>query len=338
VRAIQLHGTGDLRLNSVPPPPAADSAVIEVDACGLCGSDLHFIDGSALTAHLPITLGHEATGTVVYSPDSALAVGTPVVAEIGGFCHTCVRCREGRPNLCQRVCVLGIDVDGGFADQIAVPVESLVVRPDGVPPAAAATASDAGATALHAIERRARVAPDDSVLIIGAGGLGTYGLQWARIAGAGLVIVADTDPEALTRAKSLGADELILVEPGVSVGRQVKLLSDGGVDAAIEFVGAAATADAAIKSIRPGGRAVIVGVGSEPLASLPIVLWSNHEYNLLGSYGSYPGDTARVLRALEAGTVTPPATHLVPLADATELIMSLVNGARREATRYVVVP
>lgn len=338
MRAIRLHGPDDLRLDEVPRPPTSDSAIVDVEACGVCGSDLHFIDGSAHTAHVPIVLGHEVAGTVAFSPDPSLPIGTPVVAEVGRFCRTCARCREGRPNLCERASVLGIDVDGGFADHVAVPVASLVVRPEGVSAAEAATAPDAGATALHAIQRRAKVGADESVLIIGAGGLGTYGIQWAKVAGAGLVIVADTDPAALARAEALGADELVLVEPGTSVGRQVKLLSEGGVDAAIEFVGAAATADAAIKSIRPGGRAVIVGVGSEPLTSLPIVLWSNHEYSLLGSYGSQPGDTARVLDALAAGTVTAPQVRQVPLAEATDLIMSLAAGAARDATRYVVVP
>ena len=156
--------------------------------------------------------------------------------------------------------------------------------------------------------------------------------------GAGAVIVADTNPQALEQAVVLGVDETVLVEEGASVGRQVKLLSDGGVDAAIEFVGAAAAVDAAVKSIRPGGRAVAVGVGLEPVVSLPVVLWSNHEYVLMGSYGSLPGDTHRVLEALSAGTVVSPRTVDVPLTGGPALFESLVAGQPQVPGRPIIRP
>jgi propanol-preferring alcohol dehydrogenase len=339
MRALRLHGPGDIRLDEVAAPtPDASTVIVRVEACGVCGSDVHFADGSARTGHVPITLGHEVAGTIVTAPGEEYPPGTDVVAEVGRFCLACPRCLEGRPNLCERAQVLGIHVDGGFADLIAVPLESVVIRPPDVPVAAAATAVDAGATALHAIERRAQVTTGETVLIIGAGGLGMYGIQWAQLAGAGAVIVADTRARALEEASALGVDETLLVEPGASVGRQVKLLSDGGVDAAIEFVGTAATVDAAVKSIRPGGRAVAVGVGMEPVVSLPVVLWSNHEYALMGSYGSLPGDTQRVLDALSAGTVVPPLTIDVPLADGAALLESLVAGQRSGPERPVIRP
>lgn len=339
MRALRLHGPGDIRLDEVAAPtPDASTAIVRVEACGVCGSDVHFSDGSARTGHVPITLGHEVAGTIVTAPGEKYPPGTDVVAEVGRFCLACPRCLEGRPNLCERAQVLGIHVDGGFADLIAVPLESVVIRPPDVPVAAAATAVDAGATALHAIERRAQVTTGETVLIIGAGGLGMYGIQWAQLAGAGAVIVADTRARALEEASALGVDETLLVEPGASVGRQVKLLSDGGVDAAIEFVGTAATVDAAVKSIRPGGRAVAVGVGMEPVVSLPVVLWSNHEYALMGSYGSLPGDTQRVLDALSAGTVLPPRTIDVPLADGSALLESLVAGQRSGGERPIIRP
>jgi threonine dehydrogenase-like Zn-dependent dehydrogenase len=311
---------------------------IEVTACGVCGSDIHFIDGSARTDHVPITLGHEVAGRILTAPDATFAPGTEVAVEVGRFCLSCPRCLEGRPNLCERARVLGIQVDGGFAEQLAVPIESVVLRPPDVADGAAATAVDAGATALHAIERRAEVTTGDSVLIIGAGGLGTYGIQWARVRGAGAILVADTDPQALQRAASLGVDDTIIVEPGASLGRQVKLLTDGGVDAAIEFVGAASTVDAAVKSIRPGGRAVAVGVGPEPLRSVPVVLWSSHEYSLLGSYGSLPGDAERVLAALEAGTISAPDTVDVPLDDAADHLASIASTGHSGTGRLIIRP
>ncbi len=339
MRALRLHGPGDLRLEEVPAPTGdATTAIVSVEACGVCGSDVHFIEGSARTGHIPITLGHEIAGTVVDAPPNTVEPGTSVVAEVGKFCAACPRCIEGRHNLCERASVLGINVDGGFADQVAVPLESLHERPGGISPIVAATAVDAGATALHAIRRRASVVPGESVLIIGIGGLGTYGLQFARDAGAGAVLAADTDPKALKRAAALGADETVLVEPGDSLGRRIKLLTDGGVDAAVEFVGAAATVDAAVKSIRPGGRAVVVGVGLDPLTTLPPVLWSNHEYTLTGSYGSLPGDAAEVLGLLATGAISPPSTRTVGLADAPDAIISLAAGKRSGGQRLIVTP
>ena len=324
-------------------PPAEPTAehgevIVAVEACGVCGSDLHFLDGTARTDHTPITLGHEIAGTVARSRDPAWRTGDPVVVRSGWFCGSCPRCHQGRENLCRRSRVFGIDVDGGLADLIATPAGALVGRPAGVTPAAAATAVDAGATAYHAVTRRAGVSPGDAVLIIGAGGLGTYGVQFARKAGATPLIVADTDPVALDRAMTLGADEVVRMESGKSLGRSVKMLTEGGADIAIEFVGRAAIVDAAVKSLRPGGRAVAVGVGIEPLTTVPPVLWSNNEYTLTGSYGSLPGDTELVLEALAAGEVLAPPTTPIALDTAAGQIMRIARGDVSGQGRLIVTP
>jgi threonine dehydrogenase-like Zn-dependent dehydrogenase len=207
-----------------------------------------------------------------------------------------------------------------------------------VSPDAAATAVDAGATAWHAVTRRAAVGPGDAVVIVGVGGLGGYAVQIARNAGASPVIAADVDADRLAEARRFGADEAILVEEGKSLGREVKLLTDGGVDKALEFVGRASTIDAAIKCLRPGGVAVAVGVGTEPLVTLPPVLWSNHEYTLTGSYGSLPGDAEAVLAALANGSLQPPAIGEVALEDAAAVITAAARGEGTGAGRLMVVP
>jgi len=338
MRAVRLHGPGDVRLDDVEEPSSDGLVVVAVEAAGICGSDVHFVDGSARTSHVPITLGHEIAGRVVDDPSGTFEQGSPVVVAVGRFCMECTRCSEGRFNLCERAAVLGIHVDGGLADLVAAHPDSLFARPDTVTAGEAATAVDAGATAFHAVTRRAAVQTGETVLIIGAGGLGSYGLQLARTAGAGAVIVADTDPEALGAADALGADDTVLVEPGSSTGRAVKLLTDGGVDAAIEFVGAAASVTDAIKSIRPGGRAVVVGVGAEPITTLPSVLWSNNEYVLLGSYGSLPGDAGTVLGMLADGTLTPPTTFEAPLEEAPAILMGLADGTETRRGRPIISP
>jgi len=329
MRALRFHGPGDLRIEEVPDPrPAPGEVVVTVAAAGVCGSDLHFLDGSARTSHVPITLGHEVAGTLD---------GKPVAVELGAACGDCRRCAEGRPNLCERASVPGLHRDGGLADAVAVAGESVVPIPVGVNAAAAATAVDAGTTAYHALHRRAAVASDEAVLVIGAGGLGTYGIQFARLMGAEPVIVADTDPGALERATALGADETVLVEPERSVGRIVKMLTDGGVDVAIEFVGLAATVDAAIKSLRPGGRAVAVGVGIEPITTLPPVLWSNNEYTLTGSYGGLPGDAGRVMDLLASGDLKPPPVATLTLDEAAPVIVDVAAGRASLPGRPMVI-
>ena len=339
VRSLRFHGPGDLRSEAVALRPVGPGDVlVAVEACGVCGSDLHFLDGSARTGHVPITLGHEIAGRVVESTDPSWAPTDEVVVAAGVTCGSCLACRSDREMICERLAMTGIDFDGGLADQVVVPSTALLARPAGVPAEVAATAVDAGATAFHAVVCRGRVQPGEAVLIIGAGGLGSYGIQIARAQGAAPVIVADSDPAALARARALHADETILVEPGTSIGRATKLLTVGGVDAAIEFVGRAVTLDAAVKSLRQGGRAVAVGVGMEPLTTLPPVLWARNEYALLGSFGSHRRDVEQVLRWLADGTLQAPALERISLDGADTVIMELASGNRPAAGRLIVVP
>ncbi len=240
--------------------------------------------------------------------------------------------------ICERGLMTGIDFDGGLADKVVIPGGALLRRPPGMSPQVAATAVDAGATAFHAVACRAGVEPGQAVLIMGAGGLGTFGVQIAKAIGAAPIIAADRDPEALERAMSLGADESVRVEPGVSVGRKVKLLTGGGVDAAVEFVGRAATVDACVKSLRRGGTAVAVGVGIEPLETLPPVLWAIHEYGLLGSFGSHRRDAERVLAWLAAGRLKTPPLEVISLDDAEVVIKKAASGRRPSRGRLIVVP
>lgn len=338
MRALRFHGPGALSLENIAEPqPGPGEALLEVLACGVCGSDLHFLDGTARTAYVPITPGHEIAGRIAQPGTSAIPAGTLVVAAVGAHCGACRRCIEGRFNLCERMSALGIHRDGGLADRVVVPKSSLIPVPQGVPARDAATAVDAGATAYHAVTRTAAVTPGETVLVIGVGGLGSYAVQVARRAGAAAVIAADSNRDALERARGLGADEVVEVGEGVSVGRTVKLLTDGGVDVALEFVGRASTVDAAVKALRPGGRAVAAGVGTEPLQTVPPVLWSNNEYQLRGSYGSLPGDVEVVLSGLADGSLIAPPLEPVSLEQAAERIVARSRG-EAGGSRLMVVP
>ena len=338
MKALRFHGRGDLRLEDiVEPEPAAGEVRIRVDACGVCGSDLHFLDGSARTGVTPVTLGHEIAGTVLESRHEAWSEGTEVVVAAGVPCDDCPRCYDGRANLCEHMKMTGIDFDGGWAEMMVAPARALVHRPASLDPDVAAIAGDAGATALHAIARRAALEPDQTIAVIGVGGLGTFGVQIAKRMGAAAVIAVDRSEAALRRAKAMGADETVLVEAETSVGRAVKMLTDGGVDRAVEFVGRAETVDAAVKCLRPGGIAVAVGVGNEALATLPPVLWAMNEYELRGSFGSLDGDVTQVLDWLVDGTLSPPPLTDHPLTDAHGPISRAAETGQSDG-RLVVLP
>lgn len=339
IRALRFHGVGDLRLEHVRRPrPGPGEVVVEVEACGVCGSDLHVLDGRARTGRVPVTLGHEIAGVVAESSAPEWKEGDDVLVTVGLACGECDRCREARPNLCRQVAIIGLDRDGGLADAVLVPGSSLIRRPHQVPAEIAALAVDAGATAYHAVVRRGDVSTGTTVAVIGCGGLGLFALQIARAVGAERVVAVDVDVAARERASALGAEAAI--DPGAvaSVGRAVKEVVEGGVDVALEFVGAAATVDAAAKSLRPGGRAVAVGVGPDPVVTVPPVLWSTQEYELVGSFGSLAGDAERVLGWIADHTVVAPPRELASLDEAVSLIPALAAGERRPHGRLVVVP
>lgn len=338
MRALRYHGGSDLRLEDIDvPPPSPGEVTVAVVACGVCGSDLHFLDGSARPSRTPITLGHEIAGVVAVSDDAGWAPGDLVVVAAGVSCEQCRRCRQGRLNLCEHVQMTGIDFDGGWAEQVVVPARALIPRPAELDPAAAAVAADAGATAFNAIARRGEVKAGSAVAIIGIGGLGSFATQIAKLLGAAPIIAIDISAAALELATALGADEVIDATAVESVGREVKMITEGGVDVAAEFVGAAITVDAAVKSLRRGGIAVAVGIGDQPLVTIPPTLWAMSEYELRGSFGSLPGDTEVVLEWLVAGDLQPPPLRRIPLEQAPTAIVGAAAG-KTEPVRLVVEP
>ena len=339
MKAIRYHGGVDLRVEDVAAlTPQDGEVVVDVVACGVCGSDLHFLDGTARPSRTPITLGHEIAGVVATSDDERWPPGAPVVIAAGLSCLVhCRWCLGGRPNLCDQVRMTGIDFDGGWAEQLVISADALISRPAELDAAVAGVAADAGATAFHAIARRGAVAEGMSIAIIGVGGLGTFAVQIAKRLGAAPVIAVDTSPAALGAAKALGADVVVNAAEVDSVGRQIKVESEGGVDVAAEFVGAASTVDDAVKSLRRGGVAVAVGIGSSPLVTIPPTLWAMSEYELRGSFGSLPGDTELVLEWLAGGQLAPPALKRISLSDAPGAILEAAAG-RPSLERLVIEP
>lgn len=295
MRAARFYAADKpLSIESCPRPvPESGEVLVRVKACGVCGSDVHMRHGRVPVRKSPIILGHEIAGVVadVGTGGSPWKEGDAVIVRAGGSCGTCAFCQSGRDNLCSRQRVLGMDEDGGFAEHVKAPAASLVPLPEGVPFETAAILSDAVATPYHALVARGALRPGESVAVFGCGGLGIHAVQLARLFGASVVIAVDVRQGPLERARSLGAEHLVNAaeeEPD----RAIRRLTGDGVDLAVECVGRATTVAQAAKSLRPGGRVVVVGMGDEPLTLAPPALFSWREHAVVGSFGR-PGRTSR---------------------------------------------
>jgi L-iditol 2-dehydrogenase len=251
------RGVDDLRLERWPvPEPRGREVLIRVAACGVCGTDLHLVDGSIPLYRPPRVLGHEMAGTVVaVGPDAgSIPIGARVSIDPNLPCGACFFCREARPYMCSD----RTPAIGGFGEYLAVPEQTAYVLPDGLPLEHGALAEPLSCC-LHALELAAPRA-GGTVAVVGAGTIGLLLLQLARRSGAALVAVSEPDPARRELALRLGAD--LAIDPlAEDPGERLMAATGGiGVDCAFEAVGAAATAQAAIALPRRGGTVVLVGV------------------------------------------------------------------------------
>jgi D-arabinose 1-dehydrogenase-like Zn-dependent alcohol dehydrogenase len=306
MRAARLHRprtpdvAEDLRIEEVATPtPGPGEVLVRVQACGVCASDLHVVQG-VTPGRVPLTLGHEAAGAVAAVGDGVEGwlPGDRVLIPAGRVCGECAYCRIGRDNLCQRQQVLGVTTDGAQAEYALAPARMLAPVPGSLPFEHAAILADAVATPYHAL-KRGGIGEDVTCAIVGLGGLGMHAIALAKLAGAHVVAI-DVDPVALERATEWGADEVVDGRDG-DVATAVRRLTDGGVDRSFEFVGLAASAHDAIKCLRPGGRATLVGIGRERLSTMPLGLFVAQELEVVGSFGATTQDVNELIDLVEAG-------------------------------------
>src|SRR6266508_624939 len=324
MRAARFHAANEpLRLEEVPDPvPGAGEAVVRVEACGICASDLHFILGEMpLPAPAPVTMGHEAAGVVeALGPGvEGWAPADRVALTAGKGCGACHACREGRWEDCEDPRVLGVHYDGAWAERVLVPAYSLTALPDAVPFEHGAIAADAIATVYSAIVDRAAVRPGDRVGLWGIGGLGTHAVQLARLAGAGFVAAVDPLPAARERALALGAD--VALDPSEDVPAAIRAAAGGrGLDAAFDLIGRAAVVKQALRSLARGGRAVVVGQSLEPIEAGPVVLYSFRALALIGNYGYRKRHLEAVLDLIATGRLdlSGSVSERLPLARVNE--------------------
>lgn len=315
MKALRWHANGDLRLDDVPPPTPQrpDDVVINVAACGVCGTDLHeFQHGPIMirtTPHPlsgttpPVTLGHEFSGHVVAAGEAVtdLAVGQLVTVDPCLRCGVCPSCLRGDYHLCAKGGSVGLASDGAFASGVVVPRVNVIPVPAGVSPEWAAVAEPL-AVGLHAATR-AGIGPGDTVLITGGGPIGIAALLGAISRGAAAVYVSEPVPERAEMARRFGAAEAF--DPTTTDVRREVFLRSGrvGPDAAIEATGQPKAFEVALTSLRRGGRLSLVGISDQYLNVdlRTVVLF---ERSISGALG-YHHDIERVLRLMACGRLDP---------------------------------
>jgi len=294
-----------LLLEEVPQPqPGPEEVLIRVKACGICGSDIHIVyEGVTPTAFRPIILGHEFSGELVGIGEGGEGwkIGDRAAVNCIVSCGTCPTCLSGNEQICLQRRLLGIQLNGGLAEYVVVPARNLARLPDQVPYDQGAVLTDAVATPYHALTRRGKLSSGESVAVLGCGGLGLHAVQLAKILGAGLVIALDVSEVALNRARERGAD--VVCRPDREDPLEVIRQATGGrgVDLSLECIGLQHTIALAVQVLRTGGRAVIVGLGSEKIVTLPPTEFVRREISLLGSYAFTTREIGELIEWVKAG-------------------------------------
>ena len=279
-------------------------ALVRVRAVGICGSDVHIIQGHTPVGFTPITLGHEISGTVeaLGSPSkSPVEVGDHVFINPMIGCGQCRFCRDGEVNFCAKREILGIQRNGGLAEYVVAPIENLTVMPKHVGFDEIALIESAG-TANHAV-RVIDPDEDDSIVIIGTGGLGMQALRIALTRGAS-VIAVDTDP--VSRQRSLDAGALAAIDPANgNTDAEIKraLSTHKEVKGAIDCVGNQATFTLALETVGMHGHVALIGIGDQPLSLTPPAHFMRRALRVSGIYGYTHQDIADVVARVSDGSL-----------------------------------
>lgn len=296
MKALVLKAPSTFAYEEVPTPDLRDDEVlVRVQACGICGSDVHGMDGSSGRRIPPIIMGHEAAGVIetTGAATSGFAPGDRVTFDSTVYCGACHYCRKGLINLCEDRRVLGVSCEeyrrhGAFAEYVAVPARILYPLPDAVTFERAAMVEPLS-VALHAVELLpARLG--DTAVVVGAGMIGLLAIQVLRAAGCSQIVAVDIEEAKLELATKLGAT-LTLNSTESDVTQEVRSVTDGrGAPLAVEAVGIAESLRTAVECVEKGGSVAVIG-NLTPAVELPLQLAVTRQITLYGSCascGEYP--------------------------------------------------
>jgi 6-hydroxycyclohex-1-ene-1-carbonyl-CoA dehydrogenase len=306
MKAAVLYAAKEpLRVEEVPTPtPGPGELLVKVAACGLCHTDLHYIDHGVPTFKKPpLILGHEVSGTVAALGDGVMGwqEGSRVLLPAVYGCGECAMCRTGRENVCERMIMFGNNVDGGYAEYMLAPAKDVLSLPDEIPLEEGAIIADATTTPYHAVINRGQVKPGDQVVVFGCGGIGLNVVQVANAVGA-QVIAVDIADEKLEWAAELGAHVTLNSQKFERIDKEIRKLTGGGADIAFECIGNPIVQAQSFNSLRTGGRFVVVGFASKPM-SLSTGKVMYREMEIIGSLGCRPVDYPRVIELVRQGKI-----------------------------------
>ncbi|MBI2928706.1 MAG: zinc-binding dehydrogenase [Verrucomicrobia bacterium] len=331
MKAVQLvaHGApGKFELRELPDPqPGAGEVAVRVRACGLNRLDLWLEEaGLPIPVRLPRTPGCEVAGDVstVGAGVEGWRPGDRVAVQSNLFCGGCEFCARGEESLCLYSQLLGVQADGGFAEQVVVPSRALVRLPDALDYLASAALTLAGSTAMHMLTDRARVRPGDWVLVIGgASGVGSAAIQIAHQLGGRVISTGSTEAKRQL-AKSLGAEHVL--NPGdPHWPAEVRKLTDKrGVDLVVEHVGGQVL-EQVFSCLARGGTVVTCGATAGREVALNLWPFFVKQQRLVGSYGRNRTDTQTTLEWAAAGKLKPVIDRVYPLADTPQAFAAVRN-------------
>ncbi len=311
MKSLQLTNFGEPLqwAESETPVPRGNEVLLKVNACGVCHSDLHIWEGyyelgndermyiADRGVNLPLTMGHEVVGTVVQAGEGVKGAKEGDIRLIYPWvgCGECKYCNSDRMHMCLSPGSLGVFKDGGYSDYILVPHEQYLVDIDGLKPENACSYACAGLTAYSALKKMMPLEEDESMVIIGAGGLGLMAMQVLRVLTSARVVVIDLDDNKLAAAGKIGNFTTINSKNEDPVDRVMELTNGKGASAIVDFVNNEATSTAAFSMLQKNGVMVMVGLfGGKLTFSNPVVALKN-----LTIRGSYTGSLSELRELID---------------------------------------
>lgn len=337
MRAIRklVPGTG-LDVCDVPSPTCGPGDVlIRVHHAGVCGTDLHIADWDPWAAgrlHPPVTIGHEFAGEVVEVGADARAEfsgGELVTAEGHITCGHCRQCRTGNGHICQRTQIIGVDRDGAFADLIAMPATN-VMPLDGIPTTTGAIMDPLGNAFHTVLTVHAGEVPGSTVLILGCGPIGCFGVGVALAAGAARVIASDVNTNRLDLARAMGAHVLLHPERDDVVARVLEESNGDGADLVCEMSGHPTAVEQAFRAVRLGGQVNLLGLpkGAVPVnLSNDVIFKGITVYGVIGRRMYETWHQMRTFLSTKHLDPTPVITHRFPLEQVDDALDAIRSGA-----------
>lgn len=317
-------------------------ARIQVEAAGICGSDVHVYEWSGgydfMTPHMPVTMGHEFCGRVFAHGDdtTALRVGQRVAVYPVVPCGACINCRQGKRELCLKRQALGITLDGGFAKYVRAPAANCIPLPDTLEPALAALMEPLCIADHAAVIGEVKFG--DNVLILGPGTIGQAVARAVSWRGANKVIaVGIDDAPRLETARQVGATHTIDLRDAPDLKQTVHdITGERGVDVVIEATGSPASVPAGLEVLRKGGVMVVAGIHARP-AQIDLTALVRNRHQIRGAHSSVRAswDVVAARLAVDPESVRPMVSLSLPLSDA---IHGFEQCLSKQASKVVLHP